>query len=476
MKQKISFQNHFIFLIPILLLCLLVILLLICGLVFPPQYGDTFLGEMKYKYERLVSTEGKRIVFVGGSNIPFGLKSSLVEQAFPEYTVVDFGMYADMGTVIMLDLVKKEIHEGDIFIIMPEQNAQTLSCDFSGEDLWQAADGAFHLLTSISAERYERLFAAFPAFAGKKLSYAIHGAPSPDGIYARASFDEYGDISYRDRNANIMATQYNPNDPISFSSTMISEDFILELNDFAKEITEKGADVYYHFPPMNAKALSTEATTAQIDAYYAFLTSKIDFPILGNPHLCLMEPGWFYDTNYHLNESGSIVFTAQLIDDLKLLFGDTSRMELSLPAIPDQKALSIDGDDSCTDCFTYLHKDCGYLIDHLTEKGKQCSSLILPTKYKGEPVIGLSETLFVNDTSLEELIVQPNIGILYDGMFQGCTNFKKLILTGDSPSVYTVGEHLQEGAEFLISIPEDVFDDYCRHYTWHIYSPYFISE
>ena len=84
-------------------LCLLAGLLLLFGFALPHQYEDTFLGEMKYKMERLKTTEGPRIIVVGGSSVPFAMKSGLVEAYLPDYQVVDFGMYAGMGTVVMLD-------------------------------------------------------------------------------------------------------------------------------------------------------------------------------------------------------------------------------------------------------------------------------------------------------------------------------------------------------------------------------------
>lgn len=458
------------------LLCLLPVLLLICGLALPPQYEETFLGEMKYKLQRLQATEGRRIVLVGGSSIPFSVKSELMEQSLPDYRVVDFGMYADMGTVVMLDWAKAEVHEGDIFIVMPEQNPQTLSCYFSGEDVWQAADGAFYLIPYLSADRYERLAAAFPVFAGKKLFYAIHGNPQPEGIYTRAAFNEYGDIAWPDRQCNIMPGGYNPNDMISLSEDVLSEDFIAELNAFAEEITARGGSVYYHFPPMNEQALAGDTTKARIHSYYDYLQSWLTFPILGDPRHCIMENGWFYDTNFHLNDSGAIVFTKALIEDLKILCLDTSLTDIALPAMPEILQSASEGDNSCADCFTYRRKQEGWFIDGLTEKGLAASALILPFSYEGEPIAGMSDTLFVGNTVLTELTVQSNMGILYDGMFQGCTGFTKLILTDPSPSAYIIGDSLMEGAQFLIYVPEQAIDSYRRHYSWQKYSSYLMTE
>lgn len=86
-----------------LLLSLLGILLT-WGFVLPAQYGDTFLGELKHKVSLLEDTPGPRIVLVGGSGVASGVDSALVERELPGYSVVNFGMYAALGTTVMLDL------------------------------------------------------------------------------------------------------------------------------------------------------------------------------------------------------------------------------------------------------------------------------------------------------------------------------------------------------------------------------------
>ncbi len=455
-------------------LCLLPCLLLIFGFALPSQYDHTFLGEMKYKMQYLKATPGKRIIVVGGSSVPFGLKSGLAENYLPDYRVVNFGMYAGMGTVVMLDWAKAEAREGDIFVLTPEQNRQTLSRFFSGEEVWQAADGAFHLLPLISSARYEELLAAFPAFAGKKLRYALLGAPEPGGVYAKASFDTYGDIAYPHREHNILPGGYNPNDLISFSENIIAPDFIDELNDFARAVSARGAKVFYHFPPMNAAALAPGTERADVDAYYDFLRGQLLFPILGDPHRSLLESGWFYDSNFHLNDSGATVFTKTLIEDLKIYLKDTSPTDLSLPPMPSAATALVEGDNSHADRFTYRREGNGWLLDGLTDAGRAAESLTLPTAYEGEPVVGMSESLFAGNIAIREITVQPNIGVLYNGMFRGCTGLQKLILTGESPSAYAVGDGLMEGTDFLIYVPKAALDNYRRNYFWHGYSSFFM--
>ena len=457
-------------------LCLLPALLLMFGFSLPAQYEETFLGEMKYKMQRLRSTPGKRIIVVGGSSIPFGLNSGLVETHLPDYRVVDFGMYASMGTVVMLDWAKTQAREGDIFILAPEQSHQTLSCFFSGEEVWQAADGAFGLIPLIDSSRYEALVAAFPAFAGKKLHYTLSGAPTLEGVYARASFDAYGDITYPDRDHNILAGGYNPNNLIPFAEDAITADFIRELNDFARAVTAQGAKVFYHFPPMNAAALTPGTGRADVDLYYDFLRGQLLFPILGNPHRSLLESAWFYDSNFHLNAGGATVFTKALIEDLKIYLHDTSPTDIALPPMPAAAPPRSEGDNTHADCFTYRREGDGWILDGLTDAGLGATALTLPGSYRGEAVVGLSETLFAGNTTLQEITLPPNISLLYDGMFRGCTGLQALILTGESPSSYAVGNALREGAGFLIYVPKDALDSYRRNYSWQVYGSYLMPS
>ena len=471
-------QHALITVLAVLTGLLLLVPTVLCVFAFalPAQYTETFLGELPCKMERLRNAEGPRIILVGGSSVPFSIKSELIEASFPEYTAVDFGLYAELGTPIMLDWLEEELREGDLVIISPEQDSQALSAYFSGESVWQAVDGSFSLLKRLSPDRYEGLLAALPVFAGKKCRYFLDGSPQPNDIYARASFNRYGDIDSPLRKANIMAGGYDPNQSISFSTDVISGDFLGLLNQFAALCQEKGAEVYYRFPPMNRAALE-DASEKTVDRYYDFLRQQLDFPILGDPHRSILESGWFYDTNFHLNGSGATIFTRYLIEDLKLLWKDTSPTEIAVPPMPEPAVPGlIDGDNSCVDCFTYAQAQGGWIISGLTEKGLTAQALILPVSLEGQSVVGIAADALTGAAALREVTIQENIGTLYDGMFSGCARLEKVILTGESPSAYTVGDGLLEGAEFLICVKASALDSYRRHYSWQRYSAYLIAQ
>ena len=113
MKQKLWLQV-------VALLLLGPLVLLVCGFGLPAQYDESFLGELGDKCDLLEQTPAPRIVLVGGSSVAFGVDSKLLEQEFPGYTAVNFGLYAALGTQVMLELSKGQFQPGDIVIISPE--------------------------------------------------------------------------------------------------------------------------------------------------------------------------------------------------------------------------------------------------------------------------------------------------------------------------------------------------------------------
>ena len=74
------------------ILVIILPLALIIGMIYsiPPQYANTFVGELDEKYERLYSIDEPKIVVVGGSSVAFGLESELIEKYISE-SIAEFG-------------------------------------------------------------------------------------------------------------------------------------------------------------------------------------------------------------------------------------------------------------------------------------------------------------------------------------------------------------------------------------------------
>ena len=247
----------------------------------------------------------------------------------------------------------------------------------------------------------------------------MQGSPIPGDIYARSSFNAYGDIDSPLRATNTMPGGFDPTQPISFAPEVLDEDFAATLNDFAAKAAEQGAKVCFRFAPMNRSALDD----TDPDAFYDHLRTHLHFPILGDPNRSILDSGWFFDTNFHLNAAGAVYFTCGLLDDLKILLGDTTPNPIALPVLPAPAPTErYVGNDRDAACFRYEAVSGGWQLAGLTEDGTNRTELVLPTTYQGQPVLSMAENLFENNTTLRRVTVQPNLSVLPDGLFRGCSN------------------------------------------------------
>lgn len=399
---------------------------LICGFGLPVQFGDTFMGELKSKYERLKETSGKRIVLVGGSGVAFDCDSALMDDFFPSYEIVNFGMYAGLGTKAVMDLSENYIHEGDIVILSPEQGEQTFSDYFNGEYMWQAADGAFGMLRDLKSENFDAMLGNFPRFALEKLNYVMKGQkPQTDSIYQKKSFNTYGDIELDTCRENILPNGYDVNQKVRFTEDVVQPEFMDYMNDWAKRLEKKGAVVWYRYCPVNKRSVEDMDDLA---AYDVFLRQKLDFPVIGNPENSLMEAEWFFDTNFHLNQPGKEVNTVQLIRDMKAMLGDDRAVTVELPEKPHRT-----WGDVSAETRIWTAKD--------------------SETYQGE----------------ETIVIPENVTQIEDYAFSNCAGLKQIVLEQKDPSKCIVGQHLLDGTGAEILVPQMSVDSYKRNYFWSVY-------
>jgi len=390
----------------------------------------------------------------------------LIEQQLPAYKVVNFGMYAALGTKVMLDLSESYIREGDIVVISPEQNAQTLSAYFNAEMMWQAIDGAYHLLGNIKSENRSQMVGQFPYFAASKCRYSVLGKPKVEGIYQRSSFNEYGDIASTERGYNVMPGLYDTTMPVYFTEQTSSLEFFTLCNDYAAKLRKLGATVYYRFCPTNVLAVKE----GDPDVYFDYLQERLEFPVIGTPTQSVMDAEWFYDTNFHLNASGAIVNTYHLIRDIKAVLGDSSPTKISLPEKPPILTGGIEqGDDSQAAYFEYESFGDGWRVIGVQAHAKDKDTLIVPAVYQGKPVRVIGTKAF-ESCNVQEIILQGNITALENFAFWECSRLSTIILKQNQPSRCQVGQYLLEGTSANIHVPKAVLDKYKVNYFWATYS------
>ena len=426
----------------------------------PSQYSETFVGILDEKVERLRSIDGPKAVVIGGSSVAFGIDSALMEE-YLGMPVVNFGLYAAIGTRAMMELSRSSIGNGDIIILAPELDRQTLSMYFSADPTLKAIDGDYSLSLEFPEELKLSLIGGIWRHSYEKLADSADGPDSPDGVYNSKNFNEYGDVVW-ERKENVMPLYYDPATEIDLTSDIFEAEFIEYVNEYISFCESRGATVYFSYAPMNSLAVKDSSAVA-LSEFDSFVRESLDCEVISFIDSYVIEPGYFWDTNYHLNDAGVIYRTKTLIEDILL-----TRVDITVPEAPPlpEADVRFDGEDANAKYFVYEKMENGALmIAGLSELGKAQNSLTVPLGADGYKITAIGADAFGGGVA-KELIVTENTNL---------RNFLDNFIRGSSITDIKIyydftdeNEKLAPASDFggvTIHIPKGSI--YPNHYDWN---------
>lgn len=465
--------------------------------VLPPVYDDTYYGVLAEKCNRLEELKEPKITVIGGSSVAFGLDSALMEEHLG-MRVVNFGLYADLGTKLMMDLSRPTVKEGDIIILSPEINPQTLSLYFNGKSALMATDGRTDLKSLMDSADFSSLIGNSLSFTADKLRYLLTGtSPQSRAGYEKEFFNEYGDNVY-DRPYNVMES----GNPIKFDLlanfeddiTTEYEEFIEYVNEYIQYANRRGATVYFSFCPMDEDYIDPSVTEADIDAFVFNLTESLDCRVISNINTYIMDDGYFYDTEFHLNNAGVTVRTVHLIDDIKRTVGDYSITIPydKLPAPPGYAPAPPEDapeDDTDPNAKYFLYEEYTtrgntYLqIVGLTEEGKGKTTLTTPTHNEGVKVKRIAKSAFAG-SALKVLYLSEEINSIQGEAFRGATELSEVYLPDSAqPESVSVpngfAEHLATDGcnpNLKIYVSSLYYEKFLGDYDWGDYGAFLVKN
>lgn len=473
----------------------------------PNQYRNTYLAELEDKYRLLCETEERKIVFVGGSSLPFGLRSDLIEQELPEYRVVNFGLYATLGTKLMMDLARANIRQGDVIVLSPELSEQTYSLYFNPEAVLQAFDGFTFRYKLLNASDNLSLFYNYYKFAFDKISrYHNDEAPDPIGIYRHDSFNEYGDI-FVERPNNIMNNGVDATMSISMGESLLNEEFIDYVNDFCQFVRKKKAKIYFNFSPCNELAIAS--SEGKRKEFQRTLGDSLECDLLTDIEDCIMDYGYFYDTNFHLNSAGAIYYTNLMVTNLKTKLGIKTENEggnqggdPQNPDLPDNPSIVVpkppevsggeviepnpgeepipfeeyrgEPNNDYLEYFEYRLVGSSYQITGVKDKYKDMEEVILPSTYNGRNITTLTTDALYGCINLKRIRIGKTYKELHERAFNGCIGLEKIYFYEmDGNRIAPAATGLLEGAAKQVKIMIPRGADYETGYTWSNYQSCF---
>ncbi len=441
----------------------------ISALTSPCQYDQTFLGELKDKHARLSSVKGEKIVLIGGSNLAFGLDSEKLEE-YVGMPVVNYGLYATIGTKAMLDMSRPYIKNGDIVVICPETDKQTYSLYYNAHSMWQALDCDLSMLKDVGFSNLGKLIAVLPEFAAEKRSFIKkHTKPAPTGIYAKDSFNQYGDIAV-ERPYNNMPTNYDVSMPVSLTTDLLDKEFINYVNDYAAQCKRRGAKVYFSFSPINVDSIVS--TEEQKNEFYETLKEELDFALLSDIDNYILDSAYFYDTNFHLNSCGALQRTSLLADDLLRVLGKNEQVETvkyTPPKRPNNYFEQETDTDDNSKYFIFQETEGGLSIIGLSEEGKKQKTLTIPTKSQEKLVVLIGDNAFSGSTSLERIIIEETSAVknFTADALSNCPSLKAIEIHRAPSELPINPEAIKKmPPDCLIYVPAAKYSEFATDYFW----------
>jgi hypothetical protein len=287
------------------------IILIIILLPATPKSSNSLLFISKNKETSLKKTQSPRIVFLGGSNLSFGLDSKLIKDSL-HLNPVNMGIHASLGFKYMMSQYYNHKKKGDIVVLIPEY--QQYFDDFAegtdGEELARMIfDVDLKNYFNLNRNQRIKIFSSLPKILKSKFKLDEYFGYDFDFIYSRYVYNDYGDV---DRKYLIKKRTFKPSN--SFNNLSINYDLLFDIIEFQKSLKMKGIHLFISFPGYQVASFNN--SKEKIAQVYNILTNY-KFELIGTPEMFRMHDTLMLNSPYHLNNDGVNRRTILLINSLK---------------------------------------------------------------------------------------------------------------------------------------------------------------
>ena len=284
------------------------IVVVVLGVFLPttPRASKSLLFAGQHKDELLLQTETPRMIFVGGSNLSFGLDSKNIEEHLG-LRVINTGVHASIGIKYMIENTIQYVKEGDVVVLAAEYSLFYRNYDFVSEELLRTildvAPSKYELLSTV---QLVSLIPLLPKYGLSKFKPTEYFGFTESDVYSVNSFNDYGDV---DAHWQLKRRQFAPNKKIGHE---LNDHVFRKLVIAQHQISRKGAMLLVTFPGF--QDISYENNIEQIERVSAAF-QKYNFNVLGYPERYKIPNEMMFNTPYHLNRKGVERRTQLFIED-----------------------------------------------------------------------------------------------------------------------------------------------------------------
>ena len=274
--------------------------------------SNHYLAASIDRHARAATLDAPRVVFMGNSNLAFGLDSEYLERELGR-PVVNLGLHGALGLNFIVEETLSVIEKGDVVVVCIPYYLNEAG---SGKMLYTMNQiNPKSKAWTKGLTEYDRMgFAIDDAVKliqkSYKQGFRKRITKEKQTVYRRNAFNEYGDVI---AHTNMpVPKKRNP-----WSPTWDVEGFdsqIETLTDFYEKANTKGATVYMIYPCFIRSMY--EQTTEELAILQEYCT-ELPFEVLGKPEDYAYPDSLFFDTVYHLNKNGRTRWNQELTKLLK---------------------------------------------------------------------------------------------------------------------------------------------------------------
>jgi hypothetical protein len=306
-----------------------------------PEGNDYGLASRK-KHEWLAQDVANKIVFVGGSNLAFGMNSEIIATATGRH-VVNMGMNGYFGVRFMLEEVKPELRAGDLVVIAFEYDNYFKSVDGASADLlivgksrpknfaflsWSQRVGLLEAAPYVAQQKVTRMLRGAGHAVGGALGIARDQRTDIDTVETLAGFNRYGDL----RSHWEVDWQKEQEDGLDLSGTPMDAEVIPLLQSFTREMRARQVDVMMSYTPVMRRFY--ERHRARLEELHEKLSHAAPLQVPSPPSAFVYDDKYFFDTVYHLTREGAELRSRRVLSDIELMRGKSAAALKAARATP----------------------------------------------------------------------------------------------------------------------------------------------
>lgn len=292
----------------------------------PPVYSGSYFDTLADKMDYLDSLKDRRkIVLFCGSSARFGYDSSMLESAFPDYRVVNMGVYAYTNMLPLADLILPLMGEGDVLLSSPELDA--IEFQFCGKsdldrETFCMVESNYDLFARLDCRNYSHVFDAFQSFNESRT-----GMTERSYLESASGYDEDGipqfTPTYNQQGDYILYRPSNGSGQLfGIKRACYNRDYIRSqdldgLNRVYDAFAEAGVQVLFTYSPRSRLSITDDSTEAAILELDLYLREQLHARVISPIDDSLMDAYYFFGTDNHLSSEGVTVHTKRIITYLQ---------------------------------------------------------------------------------------------------------------------------------------------------------------